>query len=141
MRCNNIDFITRNGHSDIFRRDVERVLDGIDFGINCTPELVSYRVISFPRFDDDNSWYRIPCEDRIVYAKKCYTSRGNRYEIAYKSKLSVYGHLERNGYYRVLRLEYNEGYHANIDYSELYLQLTNRINAYRDEMRTLIYGC
>lgn len=135
MKCNNIDFITRNGHSDIFRHDVERVLDSINLGVNGTPKLISYSVISFLRFNDDNSWRRIPCEDRTVYARNCGTIWCNRYEIAYKSKLSVYGHLERNGYYRVLRLEYDD--YININYSELH----NRVSTYRNEVRALVYGC
>lgn len=136
MKCDNIDFITRNGHSDIFKRDVERVLDSIDLGINSTPELTFYSVISLFRFNDDNSWYRIPCEDRIVYVRNCNTFWGDSYEIAYKSKLSVYGHLERNGYYRVLRIDYNEHIHMKVNYPELH----NARNRWYGELTGLVHG-
>lgn len=136
MKCDNIDFITRNGHSDIFKHDVERVLDSIELGINSTPELISYSVIAIPRFNDDNSWYRIPCEDRTVYVRNCDTFWGNEYEIAYKSKLSVYGYLEKNGYYRVLRILYNEYIHTHISYTDLY----NARNRWSDELVSLVHG-
>lgn len=126
MKCDNIDFITRNGHSDIFKYDVKKVLDCIDLGINNIPKLVFYTVIAVPRFEDDNSWYRIPCKDRTVYARKCGNLWDNEYEIAYRSKLSVYGYNDRNGYYRILRLEYDEDT-VSIDYYSPHEQM-NRIH-------------
>lgn len=106
VKCN-IEFITRNGHSNIFKHDVESVIDSIDLGINGTPELIFYTAISSLRFNEDNAWCRIPCENRTVYVRKCNTPRNNEYEIAYKSRISIYGYLERNGYYRLLKLRYN----------------------------------
>lgn len=114
MRCNDIDFITRNGHSDVFKNDVKRVFDSINLGIDGTPKLVFYYAISVSNFRSDNLWCRIPCENRMVYCKKINDFWKDKYEIAYKTKLSIYGDEHERSFYRVLRIEYDDSAYINL---------------------------
>ena len=108
MRCNDIDFITRNGHSDIFKREVKSIFESIDLRVSGTPKLTSYGAISVSDFRSDNSWYRIPCENRMVYCKKINDFWKDKYEIAYKTRLGLYGDKYERRFYRVLRIEYDD---------------------------------
>ena len=108
MRCNDIDFITRNGHSDIFKREVKSIFESIDLRVSGTPKLTSYGAISVSDFRSDNSWYRIPCENRMVYCKKINDFWKDKYEIAYKTRLGLYGAKYERSFYRVLRIEYDD---------------------------------
>ena len=108
MRCNDIDFITRNGHSDIFKREVKSIFESIDLRVSGTPKLTSYGAISVSDFRSDNSWYRIPCENRMVYCKKINDFWKDKYEIAYKTRLGLYGDKYERSFYRVLRIEYDD---------------------------------
>lgn len=108
MRCDDIDFITRNGHSDVFKNDVGRVFDSINLGIDGTPKLVFYTAITIREFENSNSWYRIPSEDRTVYIRNCCGFWTHEYEIAYKSRITLYGNIGRKSYYTVLRIKYDD---------------------------------
>lgn len=113
MKCNDIDFITRNGHSDVFKHEVESIFESIDLRISGTPKLTSYGAISVSDFRRDNSWYRIPCESRKVYCKKINNFWKDKYEIAYRTRLSLYGNKYKLSYYRVLRIEYDNAVHID----------------------------
>lgn len=113
MKCNDIDFITRNGHSDVFKHEVESIFESIDLRISGTPKLASYGAISVSDFRRDNSWCRIPCENRMVYCKKINDFWKDKYEIAYKTRLGQYGDKYKIGYYRVLRIEYDDAVHID----------------------------
>lgn len=108
MRCNDIDLITRIKHSNDFKCEVESVFESIDFGVSVTPKLVSYSAITVSKFSGDNSWCRIPCEDRVVYCKKINNFWKDKYEIAYKTKLGIYGNEHSEIFYRVLIIEYDD---------------------------------
>ena len=131
MRCNDIDFITRNGHSDVFKRDVKRVFESIDLCISGTPKLVFYISILASDFNRDNSWYRIPCENRIVYCKKINDFWKGKYEIAYKTKLGIYGDEHERSFYRVLGIEYDDIFsdaYSFDAYSRAFREQLRRIN-------------
>lgn len=108
MICNDIDFITRNGHSDTFKREVKSIFESIDLRVSGTPKLTFYETLSVSNFRSDNSWYRIPCENRIVYCKKINDFWRDKYEIAYKTKLGICGNEYERSFYRVLRIEYDD---------------------------------
>ena len=128
MECNDIDFITRNGHSDVFKNDVKRVFDSINLGIDGTPKLVFYTAITIREFEDSNSWYRIPSEDRTVYIRNCCGFWTHEYEIAYKSRLTLYGHIGRKSYYTVLRIKYDDDAFLNA-YSDTLREGLSRIRS------------
>ena len=108
MRCKDIDFITRNRHSNVFKREVKSIFESIDLRISGTPKLVFYISILASDFNRDNSWYRIPCESRTVYCKKINDFWKGKYEIAYKTKLGIYGDEHERSFYRVLGIEYDD---------------------------------
>ena len=111
MRCNDIDLITRNGHSDVFKREVKSIFESIDLRISGTPKLIFYISVLASDFNRDNSWYRIPCESRTVYCKKIKKINDflkDKYEIAYKTKVGMYGDEHERSFYRVLGIEYDD---------------------------------
>ena len=131
MRCNDIDFITRNGHSDVFKREVKSIFESIDIRISGTPKLVFYISILASDFNRDNSWYRIPCENRIVYCKKINDFWKGKYEIAYKTKLGIYGDEHERSFYRVLGIEYDDIFsdaYSFDAYSRAFREQLRRIN-------------
>ena len=131
MRCNDIDFITRNGHSDVFKREVKSIFESIDLRVRGTPKLTAYGAISVSDFRSDNSWYRIPCENRMVYCKKINDFWKDKYEIAYKTKLSIYGDEHERSFYRVLRIEYDDIFsdaYSSYAYSRALREQLRRIN-------------
>ena len=132
MECNDIDFITRNGHSDVFKHEVESIFESIDLRISGTPKLVFYYIISVSDFRSDNSWYRIPCENRMVYCKKINDFWKDKYEIAYKTRLDQYGHKYKLSYYRVLRIEYDDS-----AYIKLCRNALREHDAFREEVNRL----
>ena len=131
MRCNDIDFITRNGHSDVFKREVKSIFESIDLRVRGTPKLTAYGAISVSDFRSDNSWYRIPCENRMVYCKKINDFWKDKYEIAYKTRLGLYGDQCELSYYRVLRIEYDDIFsdaYSSYAYSRALREQLRRIN-------------
>ena len=132
MRCNDIDLITRNGHSDVFKREVKSIFESIDLRISGTPKLVFYISISASDFNRDNSWYRIPCEIRAVYCKKINDFWKGNYEIAYKTKLGIYGDKHERSFYRVLGIEYDDIFsdaYSSDAYSRAFREQLRRINS------------
>lgn len=132
MECNDIDFITRNGHSDVFKHEVESIFESIDLHISGTPKLAFYYTISVSDFRSDDSWYRIPCENRMVYCKKINDFWKDKYEIAYKTRLNQYGHKYKLSYYRVLRIEYGDS-----AYIKLCRNALRENDAFREEVNRL----
>lgn len=131
MICNDIDFITRNGHSDAFKREVKSIFESIDLRVSGTPKLVFYISILASDFNRDNSWYRIPCESRTVYCKKINDFWKDKYEIAYKTKLGIYGDEHERSFYRVLRIEYDDIFsdaYSSDAYSRALREQLRRIN-------------
>lgn len=136
MRCNDIDFITRNGHSDVFKREVNSIFESIDLSISGTPKLVFYISILASDFNRDNSWYRIPCESRTVYCKKINDFWKDKYEIAYKTKLGIYGDEHERNFYRVLRIEYDDSVYIKLCRNALreHDVLRGEVNRLRSEL-------
>lgn len=131
MRCDDIDFITRNGHSDVFKREVKSIFESIDLRISGTPKLVFYISILASDFNRDNSWYRIPCERRTVYCKKINDFWKGKYEIAYKTRLGIYGDENERSFYRVLGIEYDDIFsdsYSSDAYSRALRKQLRRIN-------------
>ena len=131
MRCNDIDFITRNGHSDVFKREVKSIFESIDLRISDTPKLIFYISILASDFNRYNSWYRISCESRTVYCKKINDFWKDKYEIAYKTKVGIYGDEHERSFYRVLRIEYDDIFsdaYSSDAYSRALREQLRRIN-------------
>lgn len=91
MDCKELNRISRSGHSKMFEDEIRSVLKDIDLGINEVPSFLRCSMYTFVQFAEEENFFRIPCASRTVYCRKLHDFWCNKYEIAYKTNLSMSG--------------------------------------------------
>lgn len=91
MDCKELNRISRSGHSKIFEDEIRSVLKDIDLGINEVPSFLRCSMYTFVQFAEEENFFRIPCASRTVYCRKLHDFWCNKYEIVYKTNLSMSG--------------------------------------------------
>lgn len=106
MDCKELDRISRNGLSKIFEDEIRSVLRDIDLGFNATPILLRFGAYYPKEFASKEGFFRIPCVSRTVYCRKLQDFWHNKYEIAYKTNLNIYGRTQRYELVRYILIEF-----------------------------------
>lgn len=108
MECNDIDRISRNGHSRKFEDEVRSVLNDIDLGIDRPSRFLHYTAYSTVDFNIGGDFFRIPCKSRTVYCRKVHDFWDDKYEITYKTSLSIYGRKSKYEFMRSVTVDFPE---------------------------------
>lgn len=106
MDCKELDRISRNGQSKIFEDEVRSVLNDIDLGIDGTPTFLRWSLYCMEEFANEENFFRIPCASRTVYCRKLHDFWSDKYEIAYKTNLTVHGHTSKLEVMRSVIIEF-----------------------------------
>lgn len=106
MDCKGLDIISRNGLSKIFEDEVRSVLNDIDLGIDRTPIFLRWHLYCLEEFANEENFFRIPCASRKVYCRKLHDFWNDKYEIAYKTNLTVHGRTSKYEFMRSVLIEF-----------------------------------
>lgn len=106
MDCKELDRISRSGFSKIFEDEIRSVLKDIDLGMNEVPSFLRCSMYTFVQFAEEENFFRIPCASRTVYCRKLHDFWYNKYEIVYKTNLSVSGRASKCEFMRSVLIEF-----------------------------------
>lgn len=134
MDCKELDRISRNGHSKKFEDEVRSVLRDIDLGIDRTPTFLRWNLYCLEEFANEENFFRIPCASRTVYCRKLHDFWSDKYEIAYKTNLTVHGHTSKLEIMRSIIIEFPDFIPAELN-DETRAELTRMI---REDIEPMI---
>lgn len=95
MDCKELDRLSRSGLSETFEDEIRSVLKDIDLGIDRTPTFLRWNLYYLKEFANEENFFRIPCASRTVYCRKLHDFWNDKYEIAYKTNLTMHGYRSK----------------------------------------------